>query len=159
MKLKIFLKSPVLRAYYCSFKIVRSHYFIIAITIILLTLPSIVMENTPFYHNDFVDAYASYIARSEYVVELKNPLLFWWTYGPEIPVRAASFLAIIVRQFIKDPFYLFVLLTKLNFIIQTIVAAFSFLLLVREIILKHQSMKELLQEKTLLSSTKEVSQQ
>jgi len=73
------------------------------------------------------------MAHGEYMTKVKNPLFFWWLYGPQIPTKIISIFAIMLKPFIRDYFSLLVLLTKINFLIQTIVAAFSMLLLTREL--------------------------
>jgi len=112
---------------------IRSHYSIVAIVILLVTLPSILLGNTPFYHVDFVNEYASYIAHGDYMVRIKNPLSFWWLFSPLKLDWIPALLAVVLKQFISDTFSLFVLLTKVNFLVQTIVAAFTMLLLTREL--------------------------
>ncbi|RLE89589.1 MAG: hypothetical protein DRN04_16145, partial [Thermoprotei archaeon] len=117
----------------CLYKIIQSQYLVVIIVVFFIVFPSIVLNNVPFYHVDFVNEYASYIAHSEYMVMVKNPLFFWWIYGPQIPTKIISIIVIMFKPFIRDNFFLFVLLTKINFLIQTIVAAFSMLLLTREL--------------------------
>jgi len=58
-------------------------------------------------------------------------------YGSQIPTKIISIFVIMLKHLIKDYFSLFILLTKINFLIQTVIAAFSMLLLTRELFKKN----------------------
>lgn len=114
-------------------KFMLSQYFIATIVISSLVLPSIILNNIPFFHVDLVNEYASYIAHGEYMALVKNPLFFWWAYGSQIPVKIISLFVPVLRLYIKDEFILFTLLVKINIWLQMLVASFSILLFAREL--------------------------
>ncbi|MET1160158.1 MAG: hypothetical protein ABWW65_04275, partial [Thermoprotei archaeon] len=113
-------------------KVARSQYLIVSLMIFLIVIPSVVLGNVPFYHVDFVNEYASYMAHGKFMASIKNPVYFWWAYGPQIPVKIVSLFVPILKLFIKDEFILFLALVKINIFIQMLVAAFSMMLLARE---------------------------
>ena len=108
-------------------------YIIIVVTITTIVAPSLILNYVPFYHVDFINEYASYIAHGEYMAYIHNPLFFWWAYGPQIPVKIISLIVPLLKIYIKNEFILFLIIVKLNTLIQMLAASFSMLLLAREI--------------------------